>query len=200
MIKGYYFITDSTLSRKGNVSDVEAAVAASVSVVQYREKCASSKKMYEEALVLRSICKDITFLINDRVDIALSVKADGVHLGQGDLPYSEARRLLEKNKIIGLTVHNVKEAKEAEEIGADYIAVSPVFATNTKSDAGKAVGVEMIRRIRENVKISIVAIGGIDLSNAEKVVAAGASGLCAISAVITKQDVKKEIQRFQGLF
>jgi thiamine-phosphate pyrophosphorylase len=200
MIKGYYFITDSILSRNGNVSDVKAAVAAGVSVVQYRDKCADPGKLYEEALRLRQITKSVVFLINDNVDIALSVDADGVHLGQKDLSYKEARRFLGKDKIIGLTVHNVKEALEAQAMGADYIGVSPIFATNTKNDAGKAVGVEMIRRIRESVKIPIVAIGGIDLSNAKEVVAAGASGLCAISAVVTKEDVKKEIQRFQRLF
>ena len=179
---------------------MNAAVAAGVSVVQYRDKCTDSGKIYEEALRLRQITKSVIFLINDRVDIALSVDADGVHLGQKDLSYKEARKFLGKDKIIGLTVHNVKEALEAQAMGADYIGVSPVFVTNTKSDAGSAVGVEMIRRIRESVKIPIVAIGGINLSNAKEVVAAGADSLCAISAVVTKEDVKKEIQRFQELF
>jgi len=200
MLKGYYFITDSNLSRAGDMSDVRNAVACGVKVVQYRNKDSGTKQMYEEALKLKSICKSVTFLIDDRVDIALSVNADGVHLGTFDMPYSVARKLLGNKKIIGLTVHSVKEAIEAQRLGADYIGVSPVFATKTKCDAGKPKGVGLIKQIRKQVSIPIIAIGGINLSNAKEVIEAGASGLCAISAVVTKPDVKKEIEKFQALF
>ncbi len=200
MISGYYFITDANLSRSGNISDVKNALKAKVNIVQYREKNKGTIDMYKEALELRRICKDIVFLINDRVDIALAVNADGVHMGDDDLPFSVVRKLLGKKKIIGVTVHNLKEAQIAENLGANYIGVSPIFATQTKSDAGKPVGVKLISQIRKRIGIHIIAIGGINLSNADEVIAAGADGLCAISAVVAKYEVKTEIEKFQALF
>ncbi|PIV11976.1 MAG: thiamine phosphate synthase [Candidatus Omnitrophica bacterium CG12_big_fil_rev_8_21_14_0_65_43_15] len=200
MIKGYYFITDSGISRKGNVSDVKNAVRAGVKVIQYRNKNIDSGVLYREALKLRKIVKKAVFLINDRADIALAVGADGVHIGQSDLPYEKARKILGKNKIIGVTAHNVKEAMAAERAGADYLGVSPVFATRTKKDAGFAAGIDIIKKIKKRVKIPVVAIGGINLSNAKSVVDAGADSLCAISAVVTRKDVKREIEKFQALF
>ncbi|MDD4980182.1 MAG: thiamine phosphate synthase [Candidatus Omnitrophica bacterium] len=200
MLSGYYFITDSRLSRAGNISDVKNALACGVRVVQYRDKYSSTKDMYIEALKLRSICRKIIFLVNDRLDIALGVNADGLHIGCDDLPYHVARKLLGKDKIIGLTVHSFKEAKAAQRLGADYIGVSAIFATRTKGDAGEPLGTGLIRKIREEVSIPIIAVGGINLSNAKEVIECGAYGLCAISAVITKPDVKKEIKKFQALF
>jgi thiamine-phosphate pyrophosphorylase len=199
-LRGYYFITDSGLSLRGNISDVKNALAAGVGVIQYREKLASTKEMYEEALRLRKICQEALFLINDRLDIALVVNADGVHLGQQDLPYYLARRLLGSKRIIGITVHNIKEARQAEEWGADYISVSPIFPTRTKKDAGQPTGVELIKEIRKRVSLPIIAIGGISLARAPAVIQARAQGLCAISACITKPDVKAEIEKFQKLF
>jgi len=199
-MKGYYFITDAKTSRAGNLNDVKNAVRANVEVVQYREKYKNTHQMYEEAVKLRAICKDIKFLINDRVDIALAVDADGVHLGNDDLPFSVARKLLGKNRIIGVTAHNLKEAHRAEKLGADYLGVSPIFLTTTKPDAGKPAGLELIRQIKKNVSLPIVAIGGINLSNAKDVVNAGADSLCAISAVVSAADVKAEIEKFQALF
>ncbi|MFH1269757.1 MAG: thiamine phosphate synthase [Candidatus Omnitrophota bacterium] len=199
-MKGYYFITDSALSRSGNAADVRSALRAGVRVVQYREKDKTTSQMYEEALALRKICKRAVFLVNDRVDIALSVKADGVHLGREDLPYAIARKLLGKNKIIGLTVHTLKEAIEAQRLGADYIGVSPIFATATKPNAGEPAGPELIAKIRKRISIPIIAIGGINLLNAAQVIRAGADGLCAISVVVIKPDVKREIKKFQDLF
>jgi thiamine-phosphate pyrophosphorylase len=197
---GYYFVTDKKLSKKGITSDVKAAVAAGVKCVQYRNKEADAEKAYAEALQLKRICKDITFLINDRLDLALRVGADGVHLGQDDLPVAMARRLLGEKKIIGLTVHSIKEAQEAKKQGVDYIAVSPIYATKTKRDAGKPKGIALIKKIKKNVKLPVVAIGGVNLSNARKVIRAGADGLCAISCVVSKPDVRKEIARFQKIF
>ena len=137
------------------------------------------------------------FLVNDGVDIALAADADGVHLGQDDLSYETARKLLGKNKIIGLTAHNVKESVEAEKLGADYIGLSPIFPTNTKSDAGKACGTEMIAQVKKHVKIPIVAIGGINESNIGQVLKAGARNMAIISAILTKDDVGKAVRGFQ---
>lgn len=200
MLSGYYFITDSRLSRAGILHDVRQAVAAQVKVVQYRNKDASTKELCQEALAIRAICRRTCFLINDRVDIALAVGADGVHLGQEDLPYSIARKLLGNKKIIGLTVHSLQEALEAQKMGVDYLGVSPILGTATKSDAGKPIGLEGLKEISRRVKIPIVAIGGIDLSNALEVLRAGADAICAISAVVTKSNVMEEIEKFQGLF
>lgn len=199
-IKGYYFITDSGLSRSGNIEDVKAAVRSGVKVVQYRNKHASSRQMFVEALQLRDICKDIVFIVNDRVDIALAVGADGVHLGQDDLPCPSARRLLGKSRLIGVTVRTIQEAEKALADGADYIAAAPVFATSTKTDAGKPVGTGFVRELKKVYKVPVAAIGGITLENAKSVVGAGADSICAISCVVTKEDAAAEIRKFQKLF
>lgn len=197
---GYYFITDARLSRKGNISDVKDALRAKVKIIQYRNKYASTKEMYLEAVKLRKICKKAFFLVNDRLDIALSVGADGVHLGEDDLPYSIARKLLGKKKIIGLTVRNLKEAKKAQKLGADYLSVGPIFKTTTKLNAGTPKGTSLIKTIKRNVSLPIIAIGGINRINAPQVIRAEADGLCAISAVVPHPDVKVEIEKFQKLF
>ena len=200
MLRGFYFITDARLSRKGIINDVKKAVSAGVCAVQYRNKEASTREMLMEALRLRKICRDVPLIINDRIDIALAVKADGVHLGQDDMPILLARKILGRNKIIGLTVHSLAEAKRAQEYGANYLGVSPVFLTNTKKDAGRSVGIGLIRRIKSKCKIPVVAIAGINLNNAESVVSAGADALSALSAVIDRNDLAAEIYKFQSLF
>jgi len=199
-VKGYYFITDSRLSRAGNISDVMEAAACKVDAVQYRNKNAETREMYEEALHLREICRDLTFLINDRIDIALAVGADGIHMGQTDMPCKTAREMLGEEKIIGVTVHNLFEALVAKRDGADYLGVSPIFQTATKSDAGKPAGIALIEEIRRKIDIPLIAIGGINLSNAPEVIGAGADGLCAISCVVESDDVSAQINRFQDLF
>jgi thiamine-phosphate pyrophosphorylase len=156
--------------------------------------------MYEEALGLRKICATALFIVNDRIDIALAVNADGIHIGQDDMPYGVARRLLGEEKIIGVTVHTIEEALAAEESGADYLGVSPIFSTTTKSDAGKPAGPALIKEIKAIVRIPIVAIGGITLSNEYEVVNAGADALCAISAVVSSDDPEKEMLKFQEAF
>ncbi|MFH1240065.1 MAG: thiamine phosphate synthase [Candidatus Diapherotrites archaeon] len=200
-MKGYYFITDASLSKAGNISDVQNAIAARVSVIQYRNKNASIKQMCFEASQLKDLCSEKTkLIINDRADVALAVDADGVHLGQDDLDYKNARTLLGTDKIIGVTVHTLEEAISAEKKGADYLGISPIFETSTKKDAGNAVGLDLIKEIKSECTLPIIAIGGITLENAKSVVDAGADGLCAISSVVTKENVKIEILKFQELF
>jgi len=199
-VRGYYFITEATLSRAGNENDVAAAVAAGVRVVQYRQKQGRTRDLVAEARQLRQLCRHTRFLVNDRVDLALEVGADGVHLGQEDFSYHEARQLLGPDKIIGVTVHTVAEALAAQAGGADYLGVSPIFATGTKAEAGAPTGVAFLAEIRRRVTLPLVAIGGITLANAPAVIGAGADGVCAIGAVVTKPDVKSEIDKFQKLF
>ncbi|MDR0676339.1 MAG: thiamine phosphate synthase [Elusimicrobiota bacterium] len=201
-MKGYYFITDSLLSKNGNLNDCKNAINAGVETIQYRSKNKNSFEMYEEAKTLKEICKKTNFIINDRIDIALAINADGVHLGQKDLPYKIARKLLGNNKIIGISVSSIEEAETAYNVGASYLGVGPIFMTSTKSDAEKPVGLELIKEIKKKFdsKIPIVAIGGINLENAKDVIFAGADSICAISDVVTKCDVKKEIKKYQELF
>jgi thiamine-phosphate pyrophosphorylase len=198
-MKGYYFITDEEYSAAGIISDVEKAVSAGVQMIQYRNKKAETRRMHEEARIIKDLCAGTAarLIINDRIDIALAVDADGVHIGQDDMPYGEARRLLGNNRLIGVTVHNVSEAREAEEWGADYLGVSPIFATGTKADAGAPCGTGVLADIRRACGIPVVAIGGIDLDNVDAVIEAGADMICAISSVVTKQDVAGEILKFQ---
>jgi thiamine-phosphate pyrophosphorylase len=199
-MKGYYFITDAALSRAGNESDVRAAVAAHAVAVQYRCKEGSTLALYAEAMRLKALCRNIPFLVNDRVDIALAVNADGVHLGQDDMPFAVARRLLGAKKIIGLTVHTVAEALAGAAAGVDYLGVSPIFATATKKDAGPPAGLSLLSAIRKVVDLPLVAIGGVTLVNAPDVIAAGADAVCAISAVVSTENAGEEIARFQRLF
>lgn len=199
-MRGYYFITDARLSRAGNRADVLAALAAGVRVIQYREKEAGPAAILAEARELRRLCRHCLFLINDHAEVALAVGADGVHIGQEDMPLPEARRLLGPGKIIGVTVNTVDQALEAATLGADYLGVSPIFATRTKPDAGEPAGLALLREIRRRVRLPLVAIGGITLENAPAVIAAGADSLCAISAVVTQPDVRAAISAFQRLF
>ena len=195
---GLYFITDSRLTKKTVIEDVKSAIKGGAKIIQYREKNAPAKKMLEEANEIKKLCQKnkVIFLINDRIDIALAVDADGVHIGQDDMPYNAARNLLGKNKIIGITAHNLEESMEAEKIGADYIGLSPIFSTNTKSDAGNACGAEMISKVKKKVKIPIVAIGGINESNIKDVLKAGAKNAAIISAILTTDDVERAVKKF----
>jgi thiamine-phosphate pyrophosphorylase len=199
-VRGYYFIPEARLSRAGNLSDVAAAVAARVRVVQYRQKQGCTRDLVTEARQLRELCRHTLFLVNDRVDLALEVGADGVHLGQEDLPCPEARKRLGPEKIIGVTVGTVAEALTAQAAGADYLGVSPIFSTATKADAGAPTGVALLNEIRRRVTLPLVAIGGITLANAPEVIAAGADAVCAIAAVVTRPEVQAEIDKFQKLF
>ncbi len=193
----FYLVTDSGLSKKGTLSDVKEAVEAGCKIIQYREKNKSTKEMVDEAAEIRRICGDrAIFLVNDRIDVALAVDADGVHIGQDDMPIETARKLLGADKIIGLTVHNVEEAIEAEISDADYLGLGSIFDTSTKKDAGKGIGPASIRDVKNAIKIPVVAIGGINKENCILVVENGADSLVAISAVVCSDDVKRETREF----
>jgi len=198
-MKGYYFITDAGLSRGGNLHDVTQAARAGAAAIQYRAKQASSRAMYEEAVILKKECGKVPFIVNDRLDIALAADADGIHVGQSDLPCLTVRRLIGPEKIIGVTVHTFEEAKTAERDGADYLGVSPIFATTTKPDALEPLGISFIAELRRRTRLPLVAIGGITRENVADVITAGADAVCAISAVVTHDDVFTTIRQFQEL-
>jgi thiamine-phosphate pyrophosphorylase len=194
---GFYLVTDSGLSKKGTLSDVKDAVESGCRIVQYREKDKSTKEMVEEASEIKRICNDrAIFLVNDRIDVALAVDADGVHIGQDDMPVETARKLLGEDKIIGLSVNDREEAILAEKLGADYVGLGPIFDTATKKDAGDGIGPLKIREVKDAIKLPVVAIGGINKENCESVIQNGADSLVAISAVVCSDDVKRETKYF----
>ncbi|MCS3924952.1 thiamine phosphate synthase [Methanosalsum natronophilum] len=196
----FYFITDSRLSKKGIFVDVKEAIDAGCRIVQYREKNKCTKDMLQEAFRIKELCSNNSiFVINDRVDVALGVDADGVHLGQDDMDLAIARNLLGTDKIIGLTVHNAAQAREAELQGADYVGLSPIFNTSTKMDSGSGIGLERISGVKQEIKIPVVAIGGINVDNCESVIKAGADSIVSISAVLSSDDVKKEVKNMRNI-
>ena len=181
-----YLVTDRSLSRgRATVEIVRAAVAGGVTCVQLREKSCGTREFIEEARALVAVLRDrgVPLIVNDRVDVALAAGAAGVHLGQRDMALADARRLGPPGWIIGISAESVEDAIRAEKEGADYIGVSPVFATPTKTDHAQPLGLEGLRAIRAAVKIPLVAIGGIHTGNARDVIRAGADGLAVVSAI-----------------
>lgn len=186
-----YVITDATFRSRTHEEVAQAALQGGATVLQFREKRAPGRALYETALRLRRLCATfgVPFIVDDRVDIALAVDADGVHVGPEDLPVAVARRLLGPHRIVGASAGNVEEAVRAMEEGADYLGVGPVYATATKPDAGEAIGLEGLRRIVQAVRIPVVGIGGITLPRVEEVILAGAAGVAVISAVAASEDM-----------
>ena len=197
---GFYFITDSELSRAGNMSDTMNAVKAGAKIVQYRLKNASSASLYAEALQIKRLCENVTYIINDRIDIALAVNADGVHIGRDDLPIHVVRRLLGPGKIIGVTVRNLEEALHAQANGANYLGVGPIFSTMTKPDAGSATGIALLRDVRKSCRLPLAAIGGLTLNNAKEVILCGADMVCSISSIVAAADVYEAVKAFEQLY
>ncbi len=183
-----YLVTDRGLSQgRSTLEIVQAAVAGGVSCVQLREKHCSTREFLNEAHSLQEFLhsKRIPLIINDRVDVALAIGADGIHLGQNDMPIGDARKLLGKEIIIGISAESVDDAVSAEAEGADYVGISPVFSTTTKKDIAPPLGLEGIREIRRKVQLPLVAIGGIHRDNAAKVLQAGADGIAVVSAIVS---------------
>jgi thiamine-phosphate pyrophosphorylase len=198
-----YVITDETVSRgRSHLQVAEEAILGGADVLQLRDKEVSSGRLYRVALQLRILTRDakIPFIVNDRLDIALAVDADGVHVGQADLPASVVREIMGPGKILGVSVGTVEEAILAEKDGADYLGVGPVFeARGTKPDAGEPRGVDRIARIRRHCSIPIVAIGGIDAENAREVREAGANAAAVISAIVAADDIVQAARRLKGI-
>lgn len=167
-------------------------------MIQLREKRASPRDFYEAALATMKVARalKVRIIINDRVDIAVAVEADGVHLGQDDLPPDRARKLLGSEAIIGFSTHNLKQALEADSTSADYIAFGPVFQTSTKENPDPVVGLEQLSEIKRRVSKPLVAIGGITLERAESVIEAGADSLAVISDLYSTGDISERVASF----
>lgn len=197
-----YVVTDSDLS-KGR-SDAEVARLAyegGADAVQLRMKHADGKEMLEQARAIREVADEYCrfFFVNDRVDIAIASGADGVHLGQSDIPLEVARDLMGETAVIGISVDNVEQAVAAAEGGADYIGVGSIFNTSTKPDAKQGVGLGAIYEIRKAVDIPIVAIGGINRGNIQDVVRAGADAAAVVSAVVAQDDISGAAHELRNL-
>ena len=189
-----YLVTDRSLSKGRTTLDVvRQAVAGGVTCVQLREKHCSTREFMDQARALQPLLKDqrIPLIINDRLDVALAVGADGIHLGQQDMALADARKIVGQTMVIGISAESVADAIRAEQQGADYIGVSPVFATPTKTDTAEALGLEGIQKIRRAVAIPIVGIGGVNQRSAAAVLGAGADGIAVVSAIVSADDPKQ---------
>ncbi len=186
-----YLVTDRELSMgRSNLSIVRSAVQGGVSCVQIREKNCSTREFIEETLILKEFLKkqNIPLFVNDRVDVAMAVGADGVHLGQKDLPFLMAKKIVGDSMIVGISAETPEDASRAEKEGADYIGVGPIYLTSTKADTGEPLGLDGLLHIRRLVKIPIVAIGGLNPSNAKSAIQCGADGIAVVSAIVSAKN------------
>ena len=195
-----YLVTDRALARgRATAEIVREAVAGGVTCVQLREKNGGTREFLDEARTVQAALRGtgVPLLVNDRVDVALAVGADGVHLGQRDMPIADARRLGPSGWIIGVSAECVEDAIRAEQEGTDYIGVSPVFATPTKTDTALPLGLAGLRQMRAAVRLPLVAIGGIHASNAREVIRAGADGLAVVSAIVSADSPREAARQLR---
>jgi len=197
-----YLVTDQpSLKGRTLIDLVQSAVQGGVTCVQLREKHASSRDFYAQAVALMDLLAplNIPLIINDRLDIALACGAHGVHLGQNDLPVQAARKLLPPEVFIGWSVETLEDVAHSATLPLDYLGVSPVFATPTKTDTAPPWGLEGLQRLRALTPLPLVAIGGIQLHNATQVLQAGADSLAVVSAICSADDPRAASQLFRGL-
>ncbi|KYH33402.1 thiamine-phosphate synthase [Moorella mulderi DSM 14980] len=187
----YVIITTNLGGGRPTLELVRQALAGGATAIQLREKDLPARELVELGREIRQLTRaaGATFIVNDRLDVALAVEADGVHIGQEDLPARVARELLGPGKILGVSTGTVLEARQAVADGADYLGVGSIYATRSKEDAGEPIGLAGLKAIRAAVTVPLVAIGGINSNNAAEVIAAGADGVAVVSAVIGAPDV-----------
>jgi thiamine-phosphate pyrophosphorylase len=198
-LQDLYVILDPSVCPDRALSDVLIRSAeAGARIFQYRNKAASMKEAYAEALPLSKLAAELSvlFIVNDRCDLALAVDADGVHLGQEDLPYPDARNVMGADKIIGLSTHNADQVREADRLKPDYIGFGPIFKPGSKLDHDPLVGIAGLRAVRSLTTLPIFAIGGIQIEQAGEVMRAGANGVAVISAVLKTLDVRQAVKDF----
>ena len=195
----FYLVTDEDLVKSGSLEEVcEKALQSGVTFLQVREKGASARDFYKQALALKEISHkyDVPMVINDRVDIALAVEADGVHLGQSDLPIKVTRKILGPDKIIGASANTVEEAKKAEKDGADYLGVGAFFKTETKTDTS-LVSLDLLQEISQAVSIPLVVIGGIKEERLSYFEGRNIDGFAVVSDIMGAEDVEKKTRSFK---
>ena len=193
-----YLVTDSEILKDRDFYKcIEDAIKSGVTMVQLREKNTDGKEFLEKAIKLRELTNkyNVTFVINDRIDIAMLVDADGVHIGQSDIDAVSARKLLGDNKIIGVSARNLQEAKIAKENGADYLGIGAMFSTSTKSDA-KLVSFDTLEEITNEVDLPFVLIGGITLDNVKKLKHFKPDGYALVSGILGTDDISKRVEKW----
>lgn len=197
---GLYCITSEEHSRgRNNIEVVREMIKAGVKVIQYREKEKKQLHKYNECLQIRAMTKEagVTFIVNDNIDIAILVKADGVHIGQDDLPIGKVRELVGKEMIIGLSTHSPKQAEDAVRSGADYIGVGPIYKTYTKKDVCDAVGLDYLTYVVKNLSIPYVAIGGIKEHNMHEVIGCGAKCIAMVTEIVGADNIGEKIKNIK---
>ena len=197
-----YVVTDRKASGGRSESETaELAYAGGADAVQLRMKDSTPEEMLEQAMIIKNISDRYMrlFIVNNNVDIAILSDADGVHLGQSDMPMNKARELIGEDKLIGITVHNVDEAVKAEAEGADYVSIGSIFSTAVKADAVQNLGLDAVFLIKQAVEIPVIAIGGINRGNIQDVIRAGADGVAVVSAAISQDDIPKAVHELRNL-
>lgn len=196
-----YLVTDNSDDEEKFLKTIEEAILGGVSIIQIREKTAETLDFYNLALKVKEITTkyNIPLIINDRVDIALAIDADGVHVGQSDMPCDVTRELIGEDKILGVSAATISEAKKAENDGADYIGTGAIFPTTTKKDADSVSKKELIE-IVNSIDIPVVAIGGINLNNASALKDTGIAGLSVVSVIMNSDNPKLNSQKLLKIF
>ena len=196
-----YLVTDPILCGSRGVPETcRLALEAGVGTLQLRDKNASTRELVRMAVILRDLCRKhgALFIVNDRIDVARASGADGVHLGQDDMPVLLARKLLGPDAVIGASARSPEEAEAAWKEGADYVAANLIFQTDTKTDLGEPLGIEAIPELKKASPLPLVAIGGINPSNADVVRRAGADGIAVVSAIMAAEDVPLAVTLLSG--
>lgn len=193
-----YPITDTRLSGLSHAEQVERFAAGGATLIQLRDKSASPRQFYEAAMEALRLARSlgVRIIINDRVDIAIAVDADGVHLGQDDLPPAIARTLLGENRLIGYSTHDLKQAMAADSMPVDYVAIGPLFQTSTKENPDPVVGLEALTQIKAQIARPLVAIGGITYQNGSAALQAGADSLAVISDLFSTGDITTRVRQY----
>lgn len=196
-----YLVTDKSDDAEKFLNTIEEAIKGGVTVVQIREKTADTLDFYNLAIKVKEITTkyNVPLIINDRVDVALAIDADGVHVGQSDMPCDVTRKLVGENKIVGVSAATIEEAKKAEKDGADYIGTGAVFPTATKDDA-PSITKKDLKEVVDSINIPVVAIGGITLDNASELIDTGIAGLSVVSAIMSSDDPKKSSEELLKIF
>ncbi len=196
-----YLVTDNSENEEKFLKTIQDAILGGVSVVQIREKTAETLEFYNLALKVKEITAkyNVPLIINDRVDVALAIDADGVHVGQSDMPCDITRKLIGENKILGVSAATIEEAKKAEKDGADYIGTGAIFPTATKDDA-PSVTKKDLSDIANSINIPVVAIGGITIENAKELKDTGIAGLSVVSAIMSAENPKKASEKLLNIF
>ncbi|HIE59072.1 MAG TPA: thiamine phosphate synthase [Persephonella sp.] len=197
-IKVLYAITDEHLLKEDFTKKVEKALKFGVDIIQYRAKKKDAKDMIEEAIALKKLCikYNVPLIINDRIDIALAIDADGVHVGQEDIPVLYVRKLIGNNKILGLSTKNLNHVEEANKLPVDYIGFGSIFPTNTKENA-KVAGLEKLKKAVEISLQPVIAIGGINENNIDEVLKTGCSGVAIVSAIFAGENIEENTKNLK---